>query len=82
VALTGGSRGPQAQGMDLMACSHYVDRVDKRDGAWRIARRTVITDWKANQPYDHNSPAPQPHWNVGRHDIGDPLYKERRDMGL
>lgn len=82
VALTGGARGPEGQGMDLMACSRYVDRVERRDGEWRIARRMVITDWKGIQPFDDNAPAPKPNWNIGRHDMDDPLFRERRAVGL
>ncbi len=82
VALTGGAHGGEGQGMDLMACSRYVDRMEKRAGEWRIARRTVITDWKDIQPFQSGGPAPRPHWNIGRHDMNDPLYRERSEMGL
>lgn len=82
VALTGGAHGGDGQGMDLMACSRYVDRMELRDGEWRIARRTVVTDWKAIQPFGDDAPVPRPHWNLGRHDMKDPLYAERRAVGL
>jgi hypothetical protein len=82
VALTGGARGAEGQGMDLMACSRYVDRIEQRSGEWRIARRTVITDWKGLQPFDDGAPAPRSHWNVGRHSMDDPLYQERVAVGL
>ena len=26
-------------------CGRYVDRFERRDGEWRIARRTVVYDW-------------------------------------
>jgi hypothetical protein len=27
-----------------------VDRLEKRDGEWRIKRRTVVMDWNQNRP--------------------------------
>lgn len=82
VGLTGGARGVEGQGVDLMACSRYVDRVEERGGEWRIAQRTVITDWKGLQPFDDNAPVPKPHWNIGRHGMDDPLYRVRAAAGL
>jgi len=28
----------------------YVDRLERRDGEWRIAKRTVVMDWNDNAP--------------------------------
>ncbi len=79
-ALTGGATGQSGQGVDLMACSRYVDRVERRGGPWRIAQRTVITDWKGLQPFDDDAPVPRPHWNIGRHGMDDPLYRLRSEV--
>lgn len=81
-ALTGGQVGAEGVGMDLMACSRYVDRFEKRNGAWRILKRTVVTDWKTIQKFDDNAPAPLPHWNIGRHNTEDFIFRERRELGL
>ncbi|RMF12256.1 MAG: nuclear transport factor 2 family protein [Alphaproteobacteria bacterium] len=35
---------------DFLYGGRYFDRFEKRDGVWRIARRTVIMDWNINQP--------------------------------
>lgn len=80
--LTNGAVGKEGTGMDMMGCSRYVDRVEKRDGQWRIAKRTAVSDWKAVQPFDSGGPAPLPHWNIGRRDKDDPLYRERAAVGL
>ena len=82
IALTNGAPGNDGTGMDLMGCARYVDRVEKRDGHWRIAKRTAVADWKGVQPFDSGGPAPLPHWNIGRRDKGDPLYRERAAVGL
>jgi hypothetical protein len=82
IALTNGASGKAGTGMDLMGCARYIDRVEKRDGQWRILRRTAVADWKGVQPFDSDAPAPLPHWNIGRRDKGDPLYRERAAVGL
>lgn len=80
--LTGGATGAEGQAMDLMACSRYVDRMERRGDEWKIAQRVVITDWKAIQPCAADAPVPRPTWNIGRHDMGDPLFRLRRELGL
>lgn len=82
VGLTGGAQGVDGQGMDLMACSRYLDRHEKRDGEWRVAQRTVVTDWKGLQPFDDTAPVPRPQWNIGKHSMQDPLYRVRAESGL
>jgi hypothetical protein len=51
----------------------YVDRFDRRDGEWKIARRVVVHEWKAAMDF---SPMAQfrgdEHWN--RRDRSDPSY--------
>lgn len=35
---------------DFVFGGRYVDRLEKRGGVWRIAKRTVVMDWNINQP--------------------------------
>jgi len=35
---------------DFLYGGRYVDRLEKRGGIWRIAKRTVVMDWNINQP--------------------------------
>ena len=35
---------------DFLYGGRYVDRLEKRNGTWRIARRTVVMDWNRNEP--------------------------------
>ena len=30
---------------DLIVAGRYLDKYQKRDGAWKIAQRTIVTDW-------------------------------------
>jgi SnoaL-like domain len=46
--LAGRDTGPVPH--DFLFGGRYVDRLEKRDGEWRIAKRTVVMDWNINQP--------------------------------
>lgn len=61
--------------MFVMA-GRYLDRLERRDGEWRILRRQVVTDWNASHPSSqildegmHRTLRPIGEW--GR---GDPVY--------
>ena len=49
LAATGGSGAAHKQHAFLMG-GRYVDRLEKRNGEWRIARRRVVMDWNENWP--------------------------------
>lgn len=57
----------------------YEDRFERRDGAWRIAHRTVIYDWAGTSPLapgdspSRRMPFPDD-FVVGRRDESDPSY--------
>ena len=40
-------REPDAQGVqrEMFLAGRYIDRFEKRDGEWRIAKRMVVYDW-------------------------------------
>jgi SnoaL-like domain len=35
---------------DLIVGGRYLDRLEKRQGEWRISKRTFVMDWNQNQP--------------------------------
>jgi len=35
---------------DFVFGGRYIDRLERRDGRWRIAKRTVVMDWNQNGP--------------------------------
>ena len=80
--LSGGKLGPEGAAMDLFTCSRYVDRFERRGGEWRIARRTVVADWKQIVPVSADSPVPLPGWEVGQRNQDDFIFRERRALGL
>jgi 3-phenylpropionate/cinnamic acid dioxygenase small subunit len=60
---------------DFVTAVRYVDRLERRDGAWRIAKRTCILDWWRNDPVSDTGPGPQV--QPGRRDRSDPSYGPR-----
>ena len=80
--LTGGAQGPDNKAMDMFTSSRYLDRVERRNGEWKIAYRTLIQDWK--QITEVTSPALQPKegWIIGRRDGTDAMEEIRRELGL
>jgi len=41
----GSSENEQGELMDTMFGGRYLDELEKRDGEWRISKRTYIADW-------------------------------------
>lgn len=80
--LSGGKSGPEGRAMDLFTCSRYVDRFERRNGEWRISRRTVVADWKQIVPVSADAPLPLPGWETGKRSQDDFVYRERRALGL
>lgn len=53
----------------------YVDRFERRDGQWRIARRTVVHDWSRQLPAAPESLGlPLDGFAQGRRDGSDPVF--------
>jgi 3-phenylpropionate/cinnamic acid dioxygenase small subunit len=63
------------------ALGRYVDRFERRAGDWRIARRTVVFEQLAAETVPAG-PALDPAWALARRDADDPLFRERRRLGL
>ena len=62
---------------DFFYGGRYFDRLEKRDGIWRIAKRTVIMDWNLNQPSTEirDDGLFKTLQIVGRRDRLDPIYQ-------
>jgi hypothetical protein len=80
--LTGGVLGPPDVAIDLMARSRYVDRFERRAGLWRIARRTVVFDWRSIVAVPQPEPVMRDGWIVGRRDNQDCIYHTRAIAGI
>jgi SnoaL-like domain len=64
--LSGGQQGTPGATAVLNSYTRYVDRFERRNGEWRIARRTVVQDWK----------------RISDLPPEDPVYLARADLGL
>lgn len=80
--LAGGKAGPDGCAMDLLTCSRYVDRFERRDGRWKIAARTLVADWKQFVPVPGDLPAPPASQVTGRRGAEDFVFRERRALGI
>ena len=40
----------QGELMDTLLVGRYLDRYERRDGAWKISHRAFVMDWNQNQP--------------------------------
>jgi hypothetical protein len=58
---------------DFITSVRYVDRLERRDGDWRIARRELILDWIRSDPV--LAIEPRPEVQGGRRDRSDASYK-------
>jgi hypothetical protein len=76
-------RGDGSAGVstDVLTCSRYVDRFERRGGEWRIARRTLVTGWRTQEPVrDESAPRVDP--VTSARDGTDFLFEERRSLGI
>jgi ketosteroid isomerase-like protein len=58
---------------DLTASGRYVDRLERRNGQWKIAHRTVLFDWARFDPVGEEFDLP-PEVIFGRRDRNDLSY--------
>ena len=70
------------RGVDSLGCHRYVDRFERRDCQWRIARRTVVFDWRTLMPIPEVEPKFDPKWTIGQRAADDWLFRERQALGL
>jgi hypothetical protein len=80
--LAGGKAGAGEGAMDLLTCSRYVDRFERREGRWKIAHRTLVADWKQFSAVPEGLPRPPSSQVVGRRDQDDFVFRARRDLGI
>ena len=80
--LTGGAAGSADAAMDMFTSSRYIDRVERRDGEWRIARRDLAQDWKQLAEVRYQALQPHEGWIIGRRDGQDAVQVFRRELGL
>ena len=88
--MTAHTLGPEAQAqygakakegpVQLSHYGRYADRVEKRDGVWRIAHRIVI--FESTRLALGEVPPIKADWAQHRRDKSDPIFKLRAEAGL
>jgi SnoaL-like domain len=81
-AISGGKRIKTDSPIDMMMWVRYVDRMERRGGEWRIARRTTVWDRTLVQEASTDGPTFGATWPVGKRGQDDPLLTERSSVGL
>jgi len=66
-----GESGPER---DLVVFGRYIDRLEKREGTWRIARRKLVIDYTRTDPVGAGVMPPS---GGGSRDHADPSYAGR-----
>jgi SnoaL-like domain len=80
--LAGGVEGQAGVAMDMMAYGRYVDLFERRDGQWRIQRRTVVFDSTMMYEVSPGAPKLDPSWTIGQRNRTDWIYASRAALGL
>ena len=71
-----------AEEYDFVGFGRYVDRFERRDGIWRILKRTVLIETSLRFPVDPQSANAMPERNWSRRDGCDVIQEERSALGI
>lgn len=80
--LTGGASGDPKSAMDMFTSSRYLDRMERRNGEWRIAHRDLIQDWKQIVDVKYPALVPTEGWIIGRRDGKDQVEVVKKELGI
>lgn len=87
--MTAHTLGPAAQKeygtsgggpVQISLYGRYVDRMERRGGPWKVARRTVV--FEAARTFAGDAPPLKPEWAQQRRDKDDPIFRARAEAGL
>lgn len=81
-AMAGGQERAGTGDTDMMAFARYVDRFERREGEWRIARRAVVHERVAMDDVAPDAPGFGADWVVRSRDRDDYLYGVRAAAGV
>jgi hypothetical protein len=81
-AMLDAKHADSTQNSRVEVFGRYVDRFEKRDGEWRIARRRTVFDAIQSQLIGPADNTLNPAWTLGRRDQHDPVFAVRSEIGL
>ncbi len=72
------------ENLNVEVLGRYVDRFEKREGAWGVARRRTVFDATQSPPVvgDVATSASNPSWALGSRDKHDSVFLARSEAGL
>jgi hypothetical protein len=79
-ALIGGG-APETGKIDMRSLGRYIDRFERRDGRWRIAKRVCIAETLSGQAVPEGNPL-SPNWAMASRNPDDALWAMRAEFGL
>jgi SnoaL-like domain len=79
-ALLGGG-APDAGKIDMRSLGRYIDRFERRDGHWRIAKRVCIAETLSGQAVPEGNPL-STNWAMASRNPDDALWAMRAEFGL
>lgn len=63
--------------MDYFVAGRYLDRMEKRNGMWKITHRTGLTDWIRTEAPSSRDMASMPAYLLGQHSTDDLVFHRR-----
>jgi hypothetical protein len=79
-ALIGGG-APEGGKIDMRSLGRYIDRFERRDGHWRIAKRVCIAETLSGQAVPEGNPL-SANWALASRNPDDALWIMRAEFGL
>jgi hypothetical protein len=79
-ALLGPGAGASGK-IDMQSLGRYIDRFEKRDGQWKIARRVCVAETLTGRPVPDGTSL-SPAWVVASRGPDDALWQMRSEFGL
>lgn len=79
-ALIGGG-APETGKIDMRSLGRYIDRFERRDGNWRIAKRVCIAETLSGQAVPEGNPL-SANWALASRNPDDALWVMRAEYGL
>lgn len=62
---------------DILIGGRYIDRIERRNGVWKIAHRTGVHEWEQWSKADERHFPLMGADEIGRRDRSDPVYRDR-----
>ena len=66
---------------DYFVGGRYIDRMEKRDGVWKITHRTGVNDWQRIEPPSSMGLSKVDPSSYGQQGKGDFLYRRKEVYG-